>query len=198
MAIPTLDPGDLLEVTLKGRLFGQRTNNVFHYYVPVAVAQIITDFFSQWVVDFETLWENSVSQDWTGDLVVIRRISPNPTRGIEFNIAWTGSVVSPALPPSTAVVIARYGYGPGPRNRGRIFVAGVATSHHLEGSLTNAGLALYTLLAAQVDDDVVDGVALVAEPVIFHRATNTVSNVEVASARAILRQQRRREIGVGE
>jgi len=68
----------------------------------------------------------------------------------------------------------------------------------LAGELTAPGLALFELLAAQVDDDVVDGVALLAEPVLYHRATDSVSNVEVAASRKILRQQRRREIGVGE
>jgi len=198
MAIPTLDPGDILLVTLKGRLFGQRTNNTFAYYVSIAVAQVITDFFSQWETDFETIWSNAVSEDWTGDTVTIRRVGVNPTRGIDFSIDWTGQVASPSLPPSTAAVISRFNYGAGPKARGRLFVAGVATTHHLEGQLTNPGLALFGLLAAQVDDHVIDGTALDAEPGLFNKETSTFNAIEVATARAILRQQRRREIGVGE
>jgi len=198
MSIPSLDPGDILLVTLKGRLFGQRTNNTFAYYVSIAVAQVITDFFSQWAADFETVWSNAVSEDWTGDTVTIRRVGINPTRGIDFSIDWTGQVASPSLPPSTAAVISRFNYGAGPKARGRLFVAGVATSHHLEGQLTNPGLALFTLLAAQVDDHVIDGTALDAEPGLFNKATSTFNALEVATARSILRQQRRREIGVGE
>jgi len=198
MAIPTLDPGDILLVTLKGRLFGQRTNNTFAYYVSIAVAQVITDFFSQWATDFETVWSNAVSEDWTGDTVTIRRVGVNSTRGIDFSIDWTGQVASPSLPPSTAAVISRFNYGAGPKARGRLFVAGVATTHHLEGQLTNPGLALFALLAAQVDDHVIDGTALDAEPGLFNKETSTFNAIEVATARAILRQQRRREIGVGE
>jgi len=198
MPIPALDPGDILLVTLKGRLFGQRTNNTFAYYVSIAVAQTMTDFFSQFEVDFETLWSNAVSEDWTGDTVTIRRVGLNATRGIDFSIDWTGQVASPSLPPSTAAVISRYNYGAGPKHRGRLFVAGVATSHHLSGELTNPGLALFALLAAQVDDAVIDGIALHAEPGLFNRATSTFEAIEVATARSILRQQRRREIGVGE
>jgi len=198
MAIPTLDPGDVLLVTLKGRLFGQRTNNTFAYYVSIAVAQVITDFFSQWATDFETVWSNAVSEDWTGDTVTVRRVGINSTRGIDFSIDWTGQVASPSLPPSTSAVISRFNYGAGPKARGRLFVSGVATTHHLEGQLTNPGLALFALLAAQVDDHVVDGTALDAEPGLFNKETSTFNAIEVATARAILRQQRRREIGVGE
>lgn len=198
MALPSIAPGDLLAVTVKGRLFQQRTNNTFHYLIDTAVAQNLGNFASQFTADFDPVWANAVSEDWTADTLVIRRISPNSTRGIEFGLDWVGQVESPALPPSTAAVISRYSYSGGPSNRGRVFIAGVATSHHLEGSLTNPGLALFSLLAAQIDDNVVDGVALIAKPVLFHRADATNSNIDVAQARSILRQQRRREIGVGE
>lgn len=198
MSVPSLEPGDIVELTLKGRLFGQRTNNVFHYYIAIATAQIFTDLFSQWVVDFQTVWEDAVSEDWTADTVTIRRLGANATRGVDFNIDWQGNVVSPSLPPSTAVVISRYNYLPGPKGRGRIFVAGIATSHHLSGELTAPAMALFSLLAAQVDDPVVDGVQLRAEPGLFRPATNTFNGIEAAVARNILRQQRRREIGIGE
>lgn len=198
MAIPTLEPGDVIQLTLKGRLFGQRTNNVFYYYLSIADAQIFTDLFSQWAVDFQTVWEDAVSEDWTGDTVTLRRVGANATRGIDFNIDWQGNVVSPSLPPSTAVVISRYNYIPGPRGRGRLFIAGVATSHHLSGELTAPAQALYALLAAQVDDAIVDGVQLRAEPGLWRPATSTFNGIEAAQMRTILRQQRRREIGVGE
>lgn len=199
MALPLMDPGDILAVTLKGRLFGQRTNNTFHYYVPtVAAGQTFTEFFSQWNVDFETLWSNFVSEDWTGDIVTIRRLGANATRGIDFGIDWVGQVASPSLPPSTAAVISRWTYGPGPKSRGRIFIAGVPTSAHLEGELTNAAMALLTILAEQIDDEVTDPGDFAAEPVLLNRPTLTVQTLDGVTARSILRQQRRREIGVGE
>jgi len=199
MALPLIEPGDVLSLTLKGRLFGQRTNNTFWYYFPtVAAGQTFTEFFQQWNVDFETLWSNFVSEDWTGDTITIRRVGATATRGIDFNIDWVGQVASPSLPPSTAAVISRWTYGPTAKSRGRLFISGVPTSFHSEGALTAPAMAILTLLAAQVDDEVADLPDFAAEPVLYNRPTNTVQTLDGTTPRSILRQQRRREIGVGE
>jgi len=199
MALPLLAVGDVLQLTLKGRLFGQRTNNTFFYNVASTDgSQTFTDIFQQWAVDYETLWSDCVSEDWTGDTVTVRRLTPTATRGVDYAISWTGNVVSPSLPPSTAAVISRWNYGSGPSNRGRIFIAGVPTASHLSGELTAPALADFVLLAAQMDDPCEDVPDFSVVPGLFHRFTNTWEAIDGTTARQILRQQRRREIGVGE
>lgn len=199
MALPLMSVGDVLQVTLKGRLFGQRTNNTFYYNVrSTDGAQTFLEFASQWSVDFETLWTNFVSEDWTGDLIVIKRLTPTKTRGIELSIDWVGAVAQPALPPSTCAVISRWNYGNGPSNRGRIFIAGVPSTFHLAGELTNPAMAILTLLAAQMDDPCIDGADFTLDPGLFHRDLNVWEIIDGTTPRSILRQQRRREIGVGE
>ena len=199
MAFPTISVNDVIQITLKGRLFGQRTNNTFFYIVTAEDgSQTFTEVFQQWAVDFETLWCNMVSEDWTGDTVTLRRLKPIKTRGVDFNIEWVGAVASPSLPPSTAAVISRWNYASGPRNRGRIFIPGIATSHHADGELTAPAMAILTLLAAQMDDPLEDVPDFSLAPVLYHRATNSAAVVEATTPRKTLRQQRRREIGVGE
>ena len=199
MALPILAVGEVYQLVLKGRLFGQRTNNTFYYNVATADGvSDLTDFFGQWVTDFEALWSDLVSEDWTGDLVTIRRLTPTKTRGIDFNIDWQGNVEQPALPPSTAAVISRWNYGSGPSNRGRVFIAGIPTTFHLAGELTNPAMAILTILANQMDDQVEDVPDFSLTPGLFHRFSNTYEALDGVTPKSILRQQRRREIGVGE
>jgi len=199
MALPSLAVNDVWQLNLKGRLFGQRTNNVFYYKVTAATgAQPLVDFFSQWVVDFETLWCNLVSEDWTGDTVTLKKLVPSKSRGIDFGITWVGAVAQASLPPSTAAVISRWNYDNGPFNRGRIFIAGIPDTFHSEGQLTNPAMAISVLLAAQMDDPCEDPGDFTCVPGLYHRPANTFKAIDATTARQILRQQRRREIGVGE
>jgi len=199
MAQPTFIGLDVVAITLKGRLFGQRTNNTFHYQLLAGTpATSAATIFSAFNVAFEDLWCALVSQDWTADLITLRRLAPNPTRTMEFNIAWTGAVAQDSLPPSTAAVISRYNYSPGPSGRGRLFIPGIPATFHAEGQLTAPALAIAVLLAAQVDDFLEDGGTAFMEPGLWARATSLFRVTEEAVARSILRQQRRREIGVGE
>jgi len=202
MAVPLLAVGDVLQITLKGLLFGQRTNNTFHYNVTATDGdQTFTEVFSQWVVDYEDLWCACVSQDWTGDVVTVRRLTPTKTRGVDFDIAWIGTIPSASLPPSTAAVISRWNYGSGQSNRGRVFIPGIPATSHVAGRILSTGanpFASFLLLAAQMDDPCEDVPDFSLAPGLFHRFTNTWEAIEGTTARDILRQQRRREIGVGE
>lgn len=199
MALPVLSVGDVLMLTLKGRLFGQRTNNTFFYNV--ASTDGLADFDDvalQFNTNYETIWSNMVSEDWTADILTIRRLTPTTTRGVDFSLDWTGNVAQPALPPSTAAVISRWNYGSGPSNRGRIFIAGVPTTFHVAGELTAPAMAILTLLSAEMDDQLENLPAFSLTPGLFHRELGVIEALDGTTPRSILRQQRRREIGVGE
>lgn len=199
MALPLIDPSDVLSVVIKGRLFGQRTNNTFFYYFPVTDGnQTFVEFFSEFNVTMQDPFCNFISQDWTADTITIRRVNQNPTRGIDFPITWSGQVESDALPPSTAAVISRFNYSAGPNNRGRLFIPGVPTSFHSDGELTAPAMVLLEALAVAVKGTVEDLPDFQAEPGLWNRLASTFSSIEEATPRQILRQQRRREIGIGE
>lgn len=199
MALPLLSTGDVLQLTLKGRLFGQRTNNTFYYNVASTDGtQDFSHVANQFTVQYETLWSNLVSEDWTSDILTIRRLTPTKTRGVDFATEWVGNVEQPSLPPSTAAVISRWNYGSGQSNRGRIFIAGIPQTFHAAGELTGPAMAILTLLAAEMDDQLEDVPDFSLTPGLFHRALNVFEAIDGTTPRSILRQQRRREIGIGE
>jgi len=197
MAYPALAPSDIFEVTIKGTLFGQRTENTFHYTADVVVGdQTMLDVFTNFVVHFEDEYTAAVSNDWSGHEVTVRRITPQPTRAIPFTIAWTGTGGVGTNPPSTTGVISRVSWQSGRRSLGRIFVPAVPLLWHVEGKLSLGGITAYGALAAKMGADIVESGNLNLQPIIWNPPVG-FRDVELCIVRPILRQQRRREIDVG-
>jgi len=199
MAYPPLAPANILEIVVKGRLFGQRTENTFHYYAAVVIGDVtLLDVFTNFAVHFQDEFEAVTTTDWTSDTITVRRITPDPTRAIPFGNGWTGTNDEGTLPPSTTAVISRVSWQQGRRSLGRIFVPAVPNGWHSNGELTVPAMAAYASLAAKMDTSVIEGGTLTLKPILWDREGSALRDIEEAFARKILRQQRRREIGVGE
>lgn len=198
MPPPALALGDNIIGIVKGELFGQETQTTFHWKVsetdngstPVDVAESMID---ELLPDFLLI----ISEEWTSKSCYCRRVWPAPTRGFEVPTAGqTGAITAGSLPPSVAGVCSRFTNLPGPGGRGRIFVPGVPLSWHENGQLSNAGYSAYVGFLPWLDLAWDPGEGTVYEPILY-KGAGVSFNIESASARKILRSQRRREIGVG-
>jgi len=198
MPAPNLVLNDVLLTTIQGLLFGQRTITTFHWKViavgiDVPVTSVATAMATEILPDFVLM----ISEDWSCDITTVRRIFPGPTRTFSHSPGTVaGAIADDSLPPSVTGVISRYGNGAARTNRGRIYVPGVPEGWHLAGQLTTAGFNAYTSFRPFLDLPLVSPLDFTLDPVLLRRPATTTL-IEGSIARKILRQQRRREIGVG-
>jgi len=198
-------PGENIQVNMVGRLFGQITVSTFFYRLeldtgtaegtdPDAVAEDWKNSMGASVIDV-------MSAEWEALTVEVRdpRVPPSWASG-EVTSDLVGIISGACNPPSVAMVITRRTATAGRSYRGRIFLPAVPVSYHEDGELT--GPALLALQA--VADDLLTpitmtgpSVGLILRPIVWSKKLQTGADMTGATARLILRSQRRREIGVG-
>lgn len=206
-----IELGDLMHVSIRGRLHGQRVINTLWYYslndIPdteeVDMAGI---FATEWVQDHGLLWPVALSNELVDLTCRAQLIRPNgttkPTRWVYQDVPLTqpvGSVVEQALPSSIAAVFRRRTARAGKEYRGRVYIPGIPVSYEDDSRLTQAG---YDALTASV------GVACLAQVLAGGGPWRTcitdaplhsrITEVTTGQLDDVLRIQRRREIGVGE
>ena len=195
---------DLVEIQVVGRLHGQETRNVYHYYV--SAAAVIPDGRSALVTagnDFlANLYEAVLafqSNEWTCSAVTIQKIAPQRFRLIKLTPSdLIGDVESNSLPSSSAAVISRYAEQAGRAFQGRVFIPGVPTTFEEDSLINEDGMLLLEAAAAFFDDELaIDGSA-VLRPTLAHTGNDPAPQQVVdAIATDVLRVQRRREVGRG-
>jgi len=192
--------GDIYQVTVSGTLHGQLTNSVLHYRETVSggadgSVQLATAIDATLAgVSFRA----NASSEWRYDFTVSQRIRPLPILlAVTVNLnAGAGQAGSNSLPSSVASVIRKRTALAGRKFRGRTYIPGVPSAVEVDSQLTAAGLTALQTLATQMAGTVGIG-AWDFAPVIFHRATGTSTLITACVATAVLRNQRRRQIGKG-
>jgi hypothetical protein len=201
MAGPILATGDVLHFTAEGLLFQQHTITNFYYAVTDnADGEDLEAALDTWTtVNADQMLPPIMSTDWvflrtTADIIhpVIRR-SAQVVSSQEFR---NGQIAGGSLPPSVTFVIARRTSTRGPTGRGRVFIPGVPTAWHDDGSLTGAAI---TAVGAVLDDFALPLAfgGFNAIPALYRRVPSGFIVVEQWTLDHILRSQRRREIGIG-
>lgn len=201
MAGPNLVLGDVIHITGEGILFGQRTINDF-YYVKTVTDDVVSlsDMLDNWItVNGDQILPPVTSTDWeffrgTADLIFpVNRRSAQVVSTQEMR---DGQIAGGSLPPSTTVVVARRTSIRGPSGRGRMFFPAVPTNWHDDGFLAAAGVTAYNGILADLALPIsVAGNEF--QPCLYHRLPAGFDVVEYWTFDRVLRQQRRREIGIG-
>jgi hypothetical protein len=130
----------VVEITVKGRLHNQETNNVWHFgtnTVNPNYIQLMLD-----IIDCLRVWRAMFSDQLTIEKLTARELFPVPLDEIEHtpNPALVGSGL-PALPSFNAALITlSTGLG-GRSNRGRKFMPGVIGNDVSSGRISATGLA---------------------------------------------------------
>ena len=208
MAVET---GDLMYVTVRGRLHGQRTINTFWYTIfgdapDLAEVDAATAFMAQWQLDHGDVYTQNLSQELTDCVVRCQLLRPQPPNE---PLRWAyvqeglsdpdGQVAEGALPSYVTACFRRMTALAGQRYRGRIFVPGIPTTFEADSELTQSG---YDALTASIGAILVSHVTENGHqwvPCITNQPDHSrITFITHAVLDTVLRAQRRREVGVGE
>jgi hypothetical protein len=206
--------GDPFKVALVGGLYGQSIVNVFHYQQSTANTSTLSDveslaraFNDQVVPDVQ----GAVSEDMQYGTVEARSFVPpgGVLLGFDLSIVGNGAGAQPGLPPASAVVIRKRTARLGRKYRGRNYFAGVPADDVAAGALVTGGGtptrwgAVATAMLANIvwtaagSPTFIPVIAALDPSVIVAPVGVRVQPITSTFLDTVLRQQRRREIGVG-
>lgn len=204
----------IVEVQVVGRIFNQRTRNVFHYGM-VRVGGGVFDsgrvtlghVGSMFAENIMTAFTPCVSEDWTFEYLQAQFIDPVRYRLRRFTVAdltidETGQVASPSQAPSVTACISLFMDGSGKEYQGRRYLPALPTSFNDNGNLSGPGV---TAFAALADSCVAPYDWIGDDPFTMYPTLLTTGFVngemQYITSRAVhlpLRSQRRREVDRGE
>lgn len=187
---------DVFQAVIEQKLHNQTVLNVLHFRLdadqPTAVA-LNQDVRTIIIPTMKGVQSNELQHVavWT------QKIWPLPPLNAvrDATAAGPGTVAQNSLPTSVAVVLTKRTAFAGRKYRGRVYVCGVPVTHESDSTLAAANQAAWQALA--------DKFAFAAwaasdfTPIIWHRGPKTDDTVITVEARTILRNQRRRQVGVG-
>lgn len=195
--------GDIWLATIRQQLHGQLILNTFHYRVSATpVPGVGQDAASVALVIGNKLvpaMKLAQSQELTHESVTAQKVFPKPVElaGVSTGNAGPGSIAGDSLPTSMSCVITKITRFAGRKYRGRAFLAGIPVTHESNSSLDPADKPLWDAIADAFNDQVTTGGATL-QPCLFHRAAQSYTLLETAQVRSVLRNQRRRQVGVGQ
>jgi len=191
---------DVLALTVIGSLHGQTVINTMHY---VQVEGVITVgeplLVAAWIAHCMPDWKAVHSVEYSIEGVMAQRILPVPP-SVPFLTTTAngpGTVAGDSLPSSVAVTLTKRTVFAGPRYRGRLFMAGIPVDWNFNSVVSPAGSIVYQALCDKLDDNLDDADTMLWSPVLWHRETQAYNNITRFDARNTLRNQRRRQVGVG-
>jgi hypothetical protein len=200
-----LPPGGLVLCTYRYTISGQSCINTFWYENDsLEPRQVVSlDLAADFDEKVVSVIQDVQSEDVTQGVITVQRITPTRLTVSQHLPAQTvGVVASPTTPQTTAIVVKRTTDQAGRKFRGRFFIAGIAQSSYVGGSLTEAfdtspamadvrGLSLVALAAVE---------GTIAPVIVGYDAGVPVSRglITGSTSDRILRVQRRRETGVGQ
>jgi len=200
----SVNDGAILEVTIKGRCFGQVCMNVFHYKLDSTFGipdgdAAIEAFNVEWndAADFLGAWAACTSFNLSIDQLVYQWIYPIRYHRVVH--VPTGGVVQnagDALAANISTAVTKLSEKATRHSRGTLHMPAVPTTFIEEGELTAAGITAYDGFLPFVDNDYRTGTLL---PVLFNR-NQPADSERIFSARLerTSRVNRRRTVGVGE
>lgn len=202
----TINPGDILQYTFRGVLYGQVTMTTWHYqYTGVSViaggadtAHDIADAM-QVTSGLWTRYANVMPTAWTGGQIWAQKI---------YNVRYRKEVITPSVTagivndapasPADAVALTLHADLAGPHSIGTKHLPGVVPSSLQNGELKAAAKDGYSLLALSAISVITVGAGLTFDPVIYNRNNpNTSLFITGATVQDEVRTQRRRVVRRG-
>jgi len=191
--------GDIYQATITQTMHEQFMNNVLHYRVATEGAgnggAILGAAVGATVV---SLFKPLCSDEWVYNGTVCQKVFPKPPLAPVFANAGAGAgaYAGNAIPGNAPCVITKRTMFAGPKYRGRMYISGLSTADEENGQIVGSTITALNAYAAQLLTPYsVSGWEFV--PILFHRSTNTYTDINEWSARPILRNMRRRQIGKG-
>ena len=207
--LPLITTQRVLQMDVFGDIYGQRTINRFYYISPGPAnpSPNLTDAAVEMWEGLNDPWCAAVSEDWTITGIVARDVTvyglaPKVVLAAALTAPKAGAL-GPGVPPADAVCIKRTTAFAGKKARGRVFIAGLAEDDHEDGHLTAGAVTRFGALAVAVLLPFnVAGVGYAAAQAFWqHSPPDTVlvraGGLVDAEADAVLRTQRRRQLGRG-
>lgn len=158
MAYPIL-PGDLIELSIRSVLFGQKLLNILHYRVDTVVSPIADGAaaLQAWLTLLATSDSFPVTRlsECMSQQGVIREIRAqlilSGRRAYETkDVTIVGTVAEDSFPPSTAVCIAKRTELAGAQRQGRLEASCVPLTFVTDGLVSADGNSAYTLLGVAI------------------------------------------------
>jgi len=207
---PVLAVNDICQLTIRATQFGQFYQTSFYYQVQEVTVPgqgAYSDLNAVFNTNVWTELRPFMSLHVTGVRFRIQKVFPLPKllfRYFEANPNTGLSAVTP-LPPAVSIVLRAYADLAGPEGRGRNFLFGLTADQNAFGQIPPAAIANFRTLAELIYEDDLVGGSYTWQPVLFAPAkagppptVAHVSPIVASDVNIILRQQRRRELGVGE
>jgi hypothetical protein len=194
--------GDIVQANLVQTLHAQTLLTRFFYVTdtgPGDLSAFLTAFGTRITAALPPI----LSSDWTGVRIDVQRVSPRPvTFQVTEVLNAPGQNVGPSLPSSVAVVVSKRTQFAGRKYRGRWYFGGFRASDTLNSQLTASALALIQTQMDTLATPLVAGANETWFPILSHgyiAGTEVIAYDKLTgvTARQILRNQRRRQIGVG-
>lgn len=193
--------GDIFRVGIVQTLHAQTVVNILHYRqtvddggAPSNAAKLASSIIATIVPAMKAVQSSELVHDW----VTCQKIWPLPPNLTHIDVGGAGAagVAIDSLPTSVAVVITKLTNFAGPKYRGRMYVAGLPEEHEADSQLAPGQVANWETLGTLLDDNL-SNTGDSWSPVIWHRDSSTWDVVTSHLVRPRLRNQRRRQIGVG-
>lgn len=200
----TIADGDIAQVTTVGMLHGQVCENVFHYK---AVGTGVADDGNGDLIKLAEEFDLQVNQalevfrsiEFGIDRIDVQRI--HPVRNLRLPIpsaAPNGTNPNPAVPSSVTFNIKKLTDFAGRKFRGRAYFAGLARTLIVQSELLEETFDAIQLDVAPELASLIVTTSVTWEPVLLHLGPPVTSTpITAAATDKILRNQRRRQVGVG-
>lgn len=208
MAFPNLALNDVLQLTIRGFLHGQRTINTFYYKVTTVSISDPTSGYDDLFAQFETVMWSVLRLRLSNELNSVKfraqKIFPAPRIIFDEYTPTndTGGAALTSMPTSVAVVVRRRNSTSGRSHQGRIFVPGLPTTHETDSRIAAAQQAAWAVFSVLMLGSLTGADGWVFQPVHRRRLASTpfwaFETIDFTSTDDVLRVQRKREIGVGE
>lgn len=193
---------DVYSVLAIQRLHGQACINTF-YYQQTNNGDDEAGLLTRFDATVGAAVRSAQSDEVTWEAAISNRILPLPRRAqVVATLSSQGAIIEPSLPTSVAVLVSKKTHLAGARYRGRWYFAGAAKTDADESTLNAGGVAAWNAVPGPLLQTLttIGGVDFV--PVHYHQSEanpGTYATTVVTSTllRSILRNQRRRQVGVG-
>lgn len=210
MAYP-IGANSILEIQIVGRLDGQTTRNVFHYWYPTGSdgitdgEQAASDFAADFSGNVYVALTSLICTSWNLQYIQSQWIQPTRWRAVQqsatdLGVPQTGVIATACTPSGAAVVVSKYSEHAGHSFQGRNYFAGIPVSSLTNSVLNSLAQGNWDLFALTLLDTIVTSIGDAAVPVVIAQgaAGSTDHIVSTVTAQDTVRYQRRREVGQGE
>lgn len=206
--MPLIGPGSITQVTLDGRLFGQRTLTVLHYMMePFSDEMELELFYTGFNAsmfgmnnDFEDKYLACCSNNFSLTRILTQVIFPIRYYARQLIQAGKdGTVSSISLPPGVSASLTKRSILSTPHSIGGVRMPAVPTSFQASGELNATGITAYGLFCDQLNQAVGASETTGLIPIIFRRTAPALSEqIAFAFPQSTLRTMSRRVVRRGE